>query len=314
MSLALTLKRAREAQENLEQKKLAAAIGVAQGTVSAWENGTQKPTRKHLVPLANALNLKLEVLEDLWRPGTAAPTRSRRSATLSARDYLREQQTYLLALGDKLAEVRVCFLGPESLPVLDSVEVQDMWIENLFRGANYCILWFLCLTAKGALRRLAPCLKRIGEAVKSRVDEAAKSNKSQHAGKIIHYGLRVIANDEDARIFNENLAEFNECRDARLTGNDFRSMASGLVLKEDLQRRLLRHHTADGSLVIYHHTIIGSPPLASLSLRATRDSPEGEEHPMFCFLGKSTCEVLRDLMKDFFQEVEARLGAREETL
>ena len=292
MDLSTTLRNARE-RIGLDQKDVSDKVNVAQGTVSAWETGQQVPTRKYLSTLADLYNVDLALLEEAARTAAKTPRASR---TLSARQYLRQQQEYLAALGDDRRAVKVCFLGPESLPVVDSIEVQEAWVENLAAGTTYCVLWFLCLVEPGALGRLAPVLRRIGE--------AARGRSGDSCGVVEHYGLRLISASDEST-FLANLREFEECNSRKLAGNAFRNYTDDGTMSEELKRRLLRHAAPEGSLVVYHHGDIARSRLASLSLRATRESPEGPEHASFYFLGNKLSEDLDRLMRDFFKAMNA---------
>jgi transcriptional regulator with XRE-family HTH domain len=58
----LRRKRAREMGERLTQARLAEALGVHEGTVTAWENGYQRPEGENAVRLAELLGVPVRVL------------------------------------------------------------------------------------------------------------------------------------------------------------------------------------------------------------------------------------------------------------
>ncbi len=55
--------RAARTQHGLTQGELAARLGVTQGTISFWENGTETPTVEHLIVLALELPEIVESFE-----------------------------------------------------------------------------------------------------------------------------------------------------------------------------------------------------------------------------------------------------------
>ncbi len=55
--------RAARVDRGLTQGELAARIGVSQGTISFWENGTESPTVEHLIALAVELPNLIESFE-----------------------------------------------------------------------------------------------------------------------------------------------------------------------------------------------------------------------------------------------------------
>jgi transcriptional regulator with XRE-family HTH domain len=289
MSLRLLLTTSRE-QQGLSQEELAEQLNVAQGTVSAWENGTQIPTRKHRGPLAKVLHLDPK---DVEAEAAAAAVVPRPSRILSLAGYLRQQQAYLESLGSARNKVKVCFIGPEHLPVLDSASVEETWTSNLLAGTNYAILWFLCLLDPGAIQRVTHRFRAIGTAVSQR--------RSKSAGRIIHYGLRLLDRPDDS-VYDSNLAGFNACKSAGLPANEWILQQQ---LNPDLKKQLLQHYVPLGTLVAYHHEVVGFSRLASISLRATRTSPDGDEQAAFHFLGAAECEALFNVLTRFFQAIDS---------
>ena len=55
--------RAARTERGLTQGELAARLGVSQGTISFWENGTESPTVEHLIVLALELPEVVESFE-----------------------------------------------------------------------------------------------------------------------------------------------------------------------------------------------------------------------------------------------------------
>jgi transcriptional regulator with XRE-family HTH domain len=55
--------RCARAERGLTQGELAARLGVSQGTISFWENGTETPTVEHLIVLALELPEVVESFE-----------------------------------------------------------------------------------------------------------------------------------------------------------------------------------------------------------------------------------------------------------
>ena len=55
--------RTARAERGLTQGELAARLGVSQGTISFWENGTESPTVEHLIVLALELPEVVESFE-----------------------------------------------------------------------------------------------------------------------------------------------------------------------------------------------------------------------------------------------------------
>jgi transcriptional regulator with XRE-family HTH domain len=55
--------RAARTERSLTQGELATRIGVSQGTISFWENGTESPTVEHLIALALELPNLIESFE-----------------------------------------------------------------------------------------------------------------------------------------------------------------------------------------------------------------------------------------------------------
>jgi len=289
MSIGRAIRAAREAA-GWSQDRLAAELQVAQGTVSAWELELQSPLAKHRRQLA----AKLKLTDKQLAPKTKAQGRSR---VLALTDYLRQQQDYLESYPEDHGAISICFIGPENLPVLDSPEVQDVWVENLLRGTNYVVLWFLCMVEEGALRELSPKLASIGR----RVQKAATGAKSKSKpGTIRHYGVRLLESFEEDPVFDSNQRDFQQWMNEKIPCNEFFFNPSPGNLKAPLRRRLLRHYVAHGSIAVYHHDAISHEPFAGLTLEAVRTTIAGTERRAYFFLGAEYCRDLVAALTDFF--------------
>jgi len=311
MALDLLLSSARN-DRNLKQSQVADFVGVSQGTVSAWETGSQVPSEEHWPYLALVLLNGLgeagrpqsldevekrlsqlpattrqaakELRASIEKEAESARRRPRGPRVLSEKGYIGQQQAYLDAMGDdRLRHVSICFLGPQNLPVIDSRRVEDVWVRNLQRGVHYVVTWFLCLADEGVIKELAPRFKHIGE--------RADSGGGRGCGTVRHIGVRLLNRERDS-VYETNKADFLRCKDADFIGNEWTFLKS---VDDGLTRQLLQHHVPHGSVVVYYSPEPGLPRLAGVSLRSTKNATDSKEQESFHFLGRIQTDELYKL-------------------
>lgn len=285
---------------DMTQGDVAGKIGITQPQLGRWERGESHPSVKHLEKIVlgfKALGVDFTADEEAELRSSLIGQRSKSPMGLLSRQrYLEEQAEYLetmqRAYGVDPRTIRICFLGAGNLPVIDSEQVQDVWIQNLHRSISYCVFWCVDAMDLAAIDRLSGALKRISVKLMQPCEE-------RHCGLIKHYPIFQDTSGKPLPQKLEGLRRYRSLKDSGLARNHFYDPDEQLQGYADL----LAYFQCFGNTVTYLSTDRAPTPITALLLDRARLHIDSRPRPVYLFLddekSRSIADSLRTIMTGF---------------
>jgi hypothetical protein len=82
----------------------------------------------------------------------------------------------------------IWILGATNLSVMESAQVQERWRDNLLRGIDYNLIWFLDLVAEESFRAAVAVFAEIEKRVAAEIN----SERSRQPGRISHFASNAF--------------------------------------------------------------------------------------------------------------------------
>ncbi len=275
---------------------------IGQPTLSAWETGRLLPRTEdpRLAALATVLDLPLSQIEVALREQQGAEVEQ---TLLTDEKYLSEQQEYVSE--HEANGVDVWLLGPETLPVINSVRFREAWRTAIAAGVNYHIIWMLCTITPGAIPQLANILGDIG------------ASAPEGTSAIHHYGLMVFPAKIEGGVpigtdrYDENKADYvslqQEAKDNEIAGNVFHDplyIARTLPLYETMIRKW--PFSPISSITVCKTRSRRREPLASVHLPSVRHSRAAAPGPVWHILDAAASFELASFIDKFTAHVKSK--------
>jgi transcriptional regulator with XRE-family HTH domain len=250
-----------------------------QATLSAWERGKQRPAPERedqLRVLAEVLKLDFEALHSLLDDNNHFSRGRHRLHTPQEAHYIEEAQGFIEA---QAYAVDLWFIGPTRLPVVASERIRGSWIDNIHKGVNYNLLWFLDLLDRASFSMTTQRLAEIADAI-SRFDVEPK-------GRIIHW----IASGDFSSLGHSELGRLlNELSSLTPSHSIVHSVTD---IAEPLRREFLIDGMGIATIALYKPRTYQVSPLASLAIRKARMRLAEPEGTVFLWLGEEESHRLR---------------------
>ncbi len=163
-------------EKGMVQAVLAGRLGISPRTLSNLERGVREPSVKELEAFRRAFGLELQEVERGPEPARATGLAG---LLLEEQEFFELQQEFLLKRAEHSYDL--WFVNPESLPMLESSDVQTTWSENLREGICYHSVWILDLTAPEDLQRFVESAMEVSRSAKSKEAQSQLGQIHVHA-------------------------------------------------------------------------------------------------------------------------------------
>ncbi len=240
-----------------------------------------------------------EELQDLARqPEAAQPNGPSSTASGSPQEVvIADAQKFVEKVGPE--NLDIWLLGPQSLPVVDDLAIQDVWVKNLSAGATYRVVWFLDQVLAWRFSKVSSVLADIGVRV--------SDSSSHRSSKIVHYATQLLAESKPEE-FEGVISKYNEMKVADMNGNTFLEPLLDHPQLQSLKERLQLFWQKFSAIVVYCPRTRGHVPRANLRLMEVSARPgEHTMSPFFWFSEEHAYE-LQEMLSEFRTEYEKYLA------
>lgn len=289
--LGLRLRAFRQ-KHGILQAELGEVLGVSGRVVSNIERGLRGLTPEEILKIESKYQASLNDVE--LADASRDPARF-----YDEREFLSLQQNFL-NVGDSQGEVGtydLWFLGPESLPMLESPHMISTWGENLAYGISYHTIWILDLSSTDDLQRF------IARACSVQQKSAAmRPNGDAGLRGAIHV-YPITFDDPSPEQFSQTNDYYNGLREKwREDQTAQRVLTLHLLLRFNdaplpLRQLLSRYYLASAAVVIYRpQRPFSDRPLVAMELKDVGNFSLSEPARAYCVLGETTTTRIMRLL------------------
>lgn len=237
------------------------------------EEKDEKSARK----IANAADIKYPGMSSLLLKSSSPYTNSLISSIGEAQEYVNQ----VLAEDSSLD---IWLIGLSSLPVLESDSVKSKWIENLNRGINYRLIWFIDEIDITAFERMAKVLKSI------------EVELTESSGLIYHYSTYIHSkNIESTSSCMQEEYYFRKLKETKYKHNKFMSIDADCEEYKNIRSELSISWQKHSTLGVYIPSSLEFSPKANIRLLNIKFSMKDSnvQSPMFWLSDNDAYDLVR---------------------